>query len=92
MKKELKDYFSEWSKVSVTSEAKTIGAMEKEISQMSSWCWDNLGMKGKYWETEKYATVQPRGKMGLSFGFMFKKEEDALLFIMTFGGVIVRNQ
>ncbi len=99
--KDLSNYFSDWIHVTWTPiivNTVDIVFIDQQINKVDYWCEDNIGIRGLMWDRGE--KIIPYGKNQASLTrrgwsttfYRFKKEEDAMLFVLTHGGKVYKDQ
>jgi hypothetical protein len=90
MSKNLSNYFDEWIYVDHNNDNTDV---ENGISELTAWCVENFGIRGLKWDCRwmKFRNNNPkiRSEITNKFCWMFKTEQDALMFILKYGGNVI---
>lgn len=86
MKKDLNSYFDDWIVVATNNKL-----IENEVVE---WCENNFGLRALKWDvrwiTMNLNDVSPSRKSTRCY--MFKTDQDAMMFILRWGGNIIKKQ
>jgi hypothetical protein len=95
--KDLSNYFSDWVHVVFEPRINNPGDvvfMSRRIDTIDEWCGNNIGIRGLMWDRfEKvipYGVHTRGGKMTMLY--RFKREEDAMMYVLTHGGKVYKDQ
>lgn len=89
--KDLSNYFDKW--ITVETKDNTSNIIINNPAEKRIWCEENIGIRGLHWDfgvfTRKINSIPPARITSLCF--TFKNDQDALMFILKFGGNIVQS-